>query len=87
MSTDEWEELRAIVEEGSLAFDSASPGLLVLKLAPGFFVEFRMGAMVDELIDHIETPDALSDAEAMAARFTSYAKQIRRAVANMEFQT
>jgi len=87
VSTDDWEELRSIVEEGTLAFDAASPGLLVLKLAPGFFIEFRMGVMVDDLVDRVETPDQWSDALSMAARFESYAKQIRRAVTNMEFET
>ncbi len=84
VSPDEWQELRAIVEDGYLHFDAATPDRLVLTLAHGLDCDWSFGVMIDCLIDSLQNADQVSDARALAKFLERKAKQLLIVVDDME---
>lgn len=84
IDTDDWQELRPIIEDGHMRLDATDPERLVLELATGLEVEWSLTVMVDGMIDAIENPNMRDDAAHVARYFDAQAKRIRRALADME---
>jgi len=83
-TSDDWEELRAAIEDGTMRFSVGEPDVLVLKLADGFTIEYSLAEIVDDVIDTIETFGQMDGAREVGEHLERLGKRVKRTLQDME---